>query len=157
MNLPKDVESDKPEADQSQIQDQIEVTENLPVNPETDGVGEEDVTETVRVPLKGKSKGLSVTSLVFGILSLILLPLGLVLGLVAVICGSKGAKRGGGGMASAGLVTGIIGMVFGFVAAGIIALSAFLVLNTPVESRRAHNYNEWVWEIPDGETHEYII
>ena len=80
-------------------------------------ITEEPAPRMQSAPGKKKGMGASVTALVFGIFSILLFPIGLVLGLVAVICGGVGLKRCGSGMAAAGLVTGIIGMVVGLVVA----------------------------------------
>ena len=58
-------------------------------------------------------KGLSITALVLGICSIVFCKyifISVACGVLAVIFGLKGKKRGGKGMAAAGFITGIIGL-----------------------------------------------
>ena len=75
---------------------------------ETEIVNAEEVkTEQTDI----EPKGFSVTSMVLGILSLVLLcywPLAMICAILAIIFGVIGRKKAGKGMATAGLVLGII-------------------------------------------------
>lgn len=79
----------------------------------------------------GRSNGLGIASLVLGILSILtgLFLIGGLFGVIAVVLGFLGrgkAKRGdanNGGVALAGIITGILGML---IAVAVLALSAFL-------------------------------
>lgn len=65
--------------------------------------------------VKQSSKGLSIASMVLGILSIFGLLFyylaGIIFGVIAIVLAIIGKKKGGRGMAIAGLVTGIIGAV----------------------------------------------
>ena len=73
---------------------------------------EEKVVETVETKeVKQESKGLSIASMVLGIISLVLFCLwyvSLPCAILAIIFAIVGMKKGGKGMAIAGLVTGIV-------------------------------------------------
>ena len=66
-----------------------------------------------------KAHGLAVASLVLGIISLVIVGIGLLTGVPAAICGHAALRAikaapteyGGGGMAIAGLITGYIGLL----------------------------------------------
>ena len=66
-----------------------------------------------------KAHGLAVASLVLGIISLVIVGIGLLTGVPAAICGhaalraikAEPAEYGGNGMAIAGLITGYIGLL----------------------------------------------
>ena len=66
-----------------------------------------------------KAHGLAVASLVLGIISLVIVGIGLLTGVPAAICGhaalraikAEPTEYGGGGMAIAGLITGYIGLL----------------------------------------------
>ncbi len=67
-----------------------------------------------------EQKTKSITSLVLGILSILGMwtgPIGLAMGIIAIVFSSKGLKQGQElrGLAIAGLVTGIIGVILSFV------------------------------------------
>lgn len=106
--------------------------------------------------VKKKATGVSVASLVFGILSLLLFPLGLILGLVAVICGGIGLKRSSSGMASAGLAMGIIGMVLGVVVSAIIFFSIYEISVYDVWDTSAPYMFDEEWSIPEDSLGIYI-
>ena len=83
------------------------------------------------------ASGMAVASLVLGIVSLVFFPLGLVLGVPAVICGHAGWGAihaepelvGGKGMVVAGLITGYLGIVVGalsLLGAVVMAVSIYL-------------------------------
>ena len=83
------------------------------------------------------ASGMAVASLVLGIVSLVFFPLGLVLGVPAVICGHAGWGAihaepelvGGKGMVVAGLITGYLGIVVGalsLLGAVVLAVSIYL-------------------------------
>ena len=83
------------------------------------------------------ASGMAVASLVLGIVSLVFFPLGLVLGVPAVICGHAGWGAihaepelvGGKGMVVAGLITGYLGIVVGalsLLGAVVMAISIYL-------------------------------
>ncbi|MCI5574605.1 MAG: DUF4190 domain-containing protein [Clostridiales bacterium] len=80
------------------------------------------------------SRGLSITSLVLGILSVLgcccCTPLGAALGVVAVVLAIVYSKRAGklDGMALAGLILGIIGIVFSVIAIIIVGLNSELYM-----------------------------
>ena len=63
--------------------------------------------------IEDNRKGLSIASLVLGIVSILFVSkfiIAVACGVLAVIFGIKGKKRGGQGMATAGFITGIIGL-----------------------------------------------
>lgn len=63
-----------------------------------------------------ESKGLSIASMVLGILSCTCCcgAIGIFMGIAAIIMGAIGKNKGGRGMAIAGIICGSIGVVFGF-------------------------------------------
>ncbi|HET9600718.1 MAG TPA: DUF4190 domain-containing protein [Acidimicrobiales bacterium] len=64
-------------------------------------------------PAGRSTSGLSIASMVLGICSIVLwwfFGLGIVLGILAVVFGVKERRRAPNGLATAGLVTGIIGL-----------------------------------------------
>lgn len=76
-----------------------------------------------------KGKGLAITALVFGIIALILcwtVVVGIVAGLIAVIVGiiawvkARRGTAGGGGMAIAGLVLGLLGLIAAIVLVAVV-------------------------------------
>jgi hypothetical protein len=79
-----------------------------------------------------KAPGILVAAMAFGVAAIVLFPLGLLLGAVAVILAVNGRKRlallppgsPGDGLATGGLVLGIVGMVVGVV--GFVVLSSVL-------------------------------
>jgi hypothetical protein len=83
----------------------------------------------------GPANGTATTALVLGILSLVFavlfFPLGIILGIVAIVLGAMGrgrARQGlatNGGAATAGLVTGVIGLLLGGLLAATIGLFMF--------------------------------
>lgn len=83
-------------------------------------------------PASTRSNGLAIASLVLGVLSIVtgLFVIGGLFGLIGLILGFLGrgkAKRGeagNGGIALAGIITSILGML---IAVGVLALGAFLV------------------------------
>ena len=72
-----------------------------------------------------EKKGLSIASMVLGIVGLIIFALPC--GILAIIFSIVGKKKGGKGFATAGLVLGIIDVVFGLIAI-VTAISAFATL-----------------------------
>lgn len=114
------------------------------------------VKSAPQVQVEKKPIGVSVTSLVFGILSLLLFPLGLILGLVAVICGGIGLKRSSSGMASAGLAMGIIGIVLGVVVSAIIFFSIYEISVYDVWDTSAPYMFDEEWSIQEDSLGIYI-
>ena len=72
-----------------------------------------------------EEKGLSIASMVLGIVGLIIFALPC--GILAVIFSILGKKKGGKGFATAGLILGIIDVVFGLIAI-VTAISTFATL-----------------------------
>ena len=73
----------------------------------------ENNSQTTQSNSDGEGKGFSVTSLVLGIISLVLWcywPLSITCAILAIIFGIVGKKREGRGMAIAGIVLGIIAL-----------------------------------------------
>lgn len=66
---------------------------------------------------KKESKGMAIASMVLGILSLVICWVGWILGIVGLILASVslGTHKGGKGMAIAGLVTSILGVLWGMI------------------------------------------
>jgi len=64
--------------------------------------------------VKEEKKGMSITSMVLGIVGLIVFALPC--GILAIIFSILGKKKGGKGFATAGLVLGIIDAIFGLIA-----------------------------------------
>jgi hypothetical protein len=66
---------------------------------------------------KKESKGMAIASMVLGILSLVICWVGWILGVVGLILASVslGTHKGGKGMAIAGLVTSILGVLWGMI------------------------------------------
>lgn len=66
---------------------------------------------------KQESKGLAIASMVLGILSLLICYFGFFLGIIGLILASVslGTHKGGKGMAIAGLVTSILGVLWGLI------------------------------------------
>lgn len=66
---------------------------------------------------KQESKGLAIASMVLGILSLLICYVGWILGIIGLILASVslGNHKGGKGMAVAGLVTSILGILGGLI------------------------------------------
>lgn len=60
-----------------------------------------------------EKKGMSITSMVLGIVGMIIVPL--ICGILAIIFSVIGKKKGGKGFATAGLVLGIIDTVYGVI------------------------------------------
>lgn len=82
--------------------------------------------EVTEAPAPEK-KGLSITALILGIISLVLACawyLAIPLGIAAVICGAIGSKKGGKGMAIGGIICGSLGILVGLVWA-ILAITVF--------------------------------
>lgn len=82
------------------------VKENVEETVQTNQPQEQNIIEDNR-------KGLSIASLVLGIVSILLVSkfiIAVACGILAIIFGIKGKKRGGKGMAAAGFITGIIGL-----------------------------------------------
>lgn len=80
---------------------------------------EKDVIETVKVEEQTENlqyndkKGLSISAMVLGIISIVFFSsffISVASGVLAIIFGLKGKKMGGKGMAKAGFITGIIGL-----------------------------------------------
>lgn len=70
-----------------------------------------ETEETKTEPKSTQSKGFSITAMVLGILSVVLLcywPLALICAILAIIFGVMGRKKEGKGMATAGFVLGIV-------------------------------------------------
>lgn len=84
-------------------------------------------------------KGLAITSLVTGIISMLLflVPfIGFILAITAIITGILGLKKKQGGMAIAGLITGIIGLLLGsIIIIGAIAYFGVLSPTTLIPER----------------------
>lgn len=75
---------------------------------------EENLTQSTNTNAVEEKKGLSVASLVLGILSLVLFCfwyISLPCAIIAIILGAIGRKKGGKGMGTAGIVLGIISIV----------------------------------------------
>lgn len=76
---------------------------------------EENLTQNTSNTPEPEQKGLSVASLVLGIISLVtmcLIPyVSIFCAIAAIILGAMGRKKGGKGMGTAGLVIGIIALV----------------------------------------------
>ena len=98
----------------------MEENEKIEENKMTNA-SQEEVVETVEVNevvadnAKQDSKGLSIASLVLGIVSLVGMRMGILAiacGILAIVFGVKGKKRAGKGMAKAGLIMGIISLSF---------------------------------------------
>lgn len=66
---------------------------------------------------KQESKGLAIASMVLGILSLLICWVGWILGVIGLILASVslGTHKGGKGMAITGLVTSILGVLWGMI------------------------------------------
>ena len=62
-------------------------------------------------PTNGEQKGMSIASMVLGLVGIVLFALPC--GILAIIFSILGKKKGGKGFATAGLVLGIIDVVFG--------------------------------------------
>lgn len=65
-----------------------------------------------------EKKGLSITALVLGIISIVFACawyLAIPLGIAAVICGCIGMKKGGKGMAIGGIICGALGILIGII------------------------------------------
>ena len=102
------------------------------------GAGQNPTPQYAPDPFEDKpvpaSRGLSITSLVLGILSVLgcccCTPLGAALGVVAVVLAIVYSKRAGklDGMALAGLILGIIGIVFSVIAIIIVGLNSELYM-----------------------------
>ena len=78
-------------------------------------------------PVARPTNGLSIASLVLGICSIVLwwfFGLGIVLGILAVVFGVKARRRTPNGMATAGLVTGIIGLSLSVLFVVLVVISA---------------------------------
>lgn len=63
--------------------------------------------------IEDNRKGLSIAALVLGIVSIVFIKsfiISVACGILAIIFGNKGKTRGGKGMATAGFITGIIGL-----------------------------------------------
>ncbi len=93
---------------------------------------------TYAVP-KQPSNGLSIASLVLGILSLttsIIWFLAIPLGVAALICGFIGRSKGGKGMATAGIITAIAGIILTIV---ITAFALKYLDDHPEESQQYNN------------------
>ncbi len=100
-------------------ENKIETTEkNVEEADKTNQSQEQNIIEDNR-------KGLSIASLVLGIVSILFVSkfiIAVACGVLAIVFGIKGKGRGGKGMATAGFITGIIGVslqavlfIFGFV------------------------------------------
>jgi hypothetical protein len=77
----------------------------------------------------------SITSLVLGVLSIVGMwtgPIGLAMGIVAIVFSSKGLKQGQDlrGLAIAGLVTAIIGVILSFIYTMIYLLAIILFFSS---------------------------
>lgn len=111
-------------------------------NNEENKIAEENAEGTVQTNqsqeqniIEDNRKGLSIASLVLGIISILFLRefiIAVACGVLAIIFGIKGKKRSGKGMAAAGFITGIIGVslqailvVFGLILGA--ALVGFLI------------------------------
>lgn len=93
-------------------------------------------------PVKS-SNGAAIASLVCGIAAIVLsaIPVvGIILGIVALILGIKATKTGRDGKATAGKITGIIGLIFGVILT--IAMFAFGCALFSVVDRGTVTYNE---------------
>ena len=115
------------------------MSEVNPYHP-TDGEQAEPTPEVVRtvevlqasvapVPVPEPPKGLAIASMVCGIASVICCYGGTLVGLVAVILGavSLAKKNGGKGMAIAGIITGVVGLLFWLVFIVVMLVSAEFV------------------------------
>lgn len=74
---------------------------------------------------KKRAKGISIAGMVLGICSIVLVWFGFILGVLAIILSSVGLKRAKNGFAVAGLVTGIVGTVFGLIIGAAMIIGAF--------------------------------
>lgn len=90
--------------------------------------------ENVQNPMPQESKGMSIASLVLGIVSVVLFCytyISIPCAILAIIFGILGKKKGGKGMAKAGLILGIIAMalivfIWILAAAGFAAMGSML-------------------------------
>lgn len=90
-------------------ENKIEITETKEKTEETTQTSESQEQSNV----EDTRKGLSIASLVLGIVSILFVSrfiIAVACGVLAIIFGIKGKKRGGQGMATAGFITGIIGL-----------------------------------------------
>jgi uncharacterized membrane protein len=90
-------------------ENKLEITEAEEKIEETNQTDETQGQSTI----ENTSKGLSIASLVLGIVSILFVSrfiIAVACGVLAIIFGIKGKKRGGQGMAAAGFITGIIGL-----------------------------------------------
>lgn len=94
---------------ESNEENKIEITEAVEKIEETNKTDETQGQNTI----EDTSKGASIAALVLGIVSILFVSkfiIAVACGVLAVIFGIKGKKRGGQGMATAGFITGIIGL-----------------------------------------------
>ena len=75
---------------------------------------QETIQEPIQEPIQEERKGLSIASMVLGLVGLVLFAIPC--GILAVIFSVIGKKKGGKGFATAGLILGIIDLVFGLFA-----------------------------------------
>lgn len=86
------------------------------------------------VEKQSKNNALAYVSLVMGILSILLsccYGIGIVFGIAGLICAIISRRKGGAGVALAGLICSIVGMVFSVLVIGVIVYSFSYVYSNP--------------------------
>ena len=95
----------------------------------------EDENKTVETPVQ-ESKGLSIASMILGIVSVVLFCIWYIsvpCAILAIIFGILGKKKGGRGMAIAGLVLGIVALAI-IIVIYLLAIAGVATLNSAISS-----------------------
>lgn len=102
---------------------------------EVEIVKEENAEEVKTEETVSETKGFSIASMVLGILSVVILcywPIAIICSILAIIFGVIGRKKAGKGMATAGLVLGIVSIcLFVLIVIFFIVLGTTVLLSAP--------------------------